>query len=130
MSDLPTLLERVRGATEGSRELDFWIEVLIADPNPTDDIDKLRADIELVGYDEMFVSAAYSNSLDAALSLVERKLPGWQVDLSIDQRWTACGLSKVFNTKTFEPDFKARAPTAPLALITALLQALEGAAHD
>ena len=60
----PGLIERLEAAGEGSRELDYaiehWLEI-----NTEDEYWKLR------------VAADWTTSLDAALALAERVLPGW-----------------------------------------------------
>lgn len=70
----------------------------------------------------------YSDSIDAALALVERVLPGWDICLSHGhgEPWESC---------IAPPDRAANdighAPTLPLAILAALLSALiakEGAA--
>jgi hypothetical protein len=62
---------------------------------------------------------AYTASIDAALALVERVLPGWQWCLNRNGRPMA--LVNNGPGRQFECD---RAPTMPLAILAATLQAL------
>lgn len=112
MSDLMELLERVRKATGPDRELerDIMVEafgdgVRNALPVPT-----------------------YTASIDAALALVERKLPGWIWMLDKNESgpfdfvlWAETGLRAKAN---------AMGPTAPLAILAALLTALTSGASS
>ena len=60
------LVARLEGASEGSRELDAEIDVVFPSPGTPPNYEWPR---ELV--------PAYSTSLDAALALASRVLPGW-----------------------------------------------------
>ena len=81
------LLERVRKAEGGNRELDAALFVVLV-PNPRDPWRYWHADMERPGivldgpHDAQAENApAYTTSLDAALALMEAKLPGcrWNV---------------------------------------------------
>ena len=62
----------------------------------------------------------YTASIDAALALVERMLPGWGVSLHIGDTGASCAVSKPVK---FE-EIWGSAPTVPLAILAALLSAL------
>ena len=66
----------------------------------------------------------YTASIDAALSLVERKLPTDYhfFELSIGHKRAHC---EIHDQRIYDPIGTADAPTAPLALLIALLKALE-----
>lgn len=72
----------------------------------------------------------YTASTDAALGLIERVLPGWRVDFiqqSLDEPYWTSGLYKrVADTHQIDRA-SGSAPTAPLALLRALMAALEQA---
>lgn len=64
-------------------------------------------------------SRTLQGSLDAALALVERVLPGWGLTLQITARGSvSCGVGKSEDTLVY-----AVAPTPALALLAALLKA-------
>ncbi len=65
-------------------------------------------------------------SIDAALALVERVLPGWQWTVNTDRSKTRfwSDMHRVVAKGDFETVWSGRAPTAPLAIISALLSAL------
>lgn len=70
------LIERLEKLEVPDRETDFWLSVRVFDPsNETDEA--LRADIDLVGIEGMVIDAPFTASLDAAVALVGRVLPGW-----------------------------------------------------
>jgi hypothetical protein len=101
MSDLEQLLERVRAANGADDCLDYAIYLQFR---------------ELIGLQ------SYTSSIDAALALVERVLPGW---FGEDGRHTWGSHAILY---TGEGRGRARiecyAPTHPLAILAALLSAL------
>lgn len=137
-SALPDLLARVRAAEGPSREIDcalacaldgFWVE-LAAYPNQDGTI--LRADFCRTNEDGGWSSPghggdqmvrAYTASLDAALALVERVLPGWhwevgkEPDKPLFSAWVVRDDGTASSGETW-------APTPALALLAALLTAL------
>lgn len=110
MTDLNELLERCKAATGPDRGLDY-------------DIDKVLG----LNYD-FFIRPRFTASIDAALDLVERMLPdtvrpGFQQNP--DRSWSAA----ILRVQPDENECPAdTAPTAPLAILTALLQALNSGA--
>jgi hypothetical protein len=143
MTNLNDLIERLEKAEAGSRELD------------ADIFRSLGYKVKMLGHKGPLAGRflayppdgpdrceparlAVTSSLDAAIALVERVLPGWSIELisshnpkswvsfvapparrdpehSISDAWRA-GISKLRAT---------RAPTAPIALCIALLKALQ-----
>lgn len=109
-ADLSTLIARLEAAEVGSRELDWAVGAALftgvrgcAAPNAT-------------------------TSLDAALALAERVLPGWRVfgisderDFQVNRGWGA-GVGE----KTGPGIQHAKAPTPALALVIAVLRAKLG----
>lgn len=144
MADLKDLIARCERATGGDRELDvrLYAELL-------DDRDIIERETWITGrsrqppHDECalgridpgkvqrnFTAAfhapeipAYTSSIDAALALCERVLPGWWWHVSS----THCELHHPI---TRLKDRRASAKTAPLAIILAALKALEKDAKD
>lgn len=84
------LIERLEKAEAGSRELDFWIafesgalsDVIRdrpcrVDPGPGDEFTLIDANGKRAGWVGYHVISPVTASLDAALALAERVLPGW-----------------------------------------------------
>jgi len=89
------------------------------------------ADFPLDGWDDwhgvrlMLGATPLTASIDAALALVERKLPGWSVEIYIDSGTNGRAAVKLSSPGTYSKDYWGwAAPTAPLAIIAALLRAL------
>ena len=118
-TDLAALLERVRKATGPDRELDYEIPLAVEPPPPTG---FWTTDREYY--------PPITSSIDAALGLVERVLPGWswRVGAYNLDRVPRCELAQPVETE-FGPGIGVRAqvdgPTAPLAILAAMLTALE-----
>lgn len=73
---LDSIIERLEKAEGGDQELDFWISVRAYDPCDCTDAE-LQADIDSVGIEGMHIDAAFTSSVDAAIALAEKVLPGW-----------------------------------------------------
>lgn len=102
------LVDRVRGLTGPDREVDRAIERFEHGP------------------DVIPFTPKYTSSIDAALALAERVLPGWLV--SIDQLKTGwrCGLVEFDREADLViDDYDVEAPTAPLAIVLATLIAVQ-----
>ena len=122
---LEGLIERVRAATGPDRELsrDIWQAL----DTPEWKAAYLRAQ-EPCGcpHDQAVEYAArylfdLTASIDAALDLVERLLPGRSVVVGLSSNPSPyCGIA---------PSTLENAPTAPLAILTALLTALKDASE-
>lgn len=108
MSELQSLIERVEKATGPDREIDAALHVALLTPEQyPDDLRYFR--LPHVSMDHMdmcapgtywlkqrsgaslHTSPAYTSSLDAALSLVSRALPGWGIEVLMSDRqmWSA-----------------------------------------
>lgn len=128
-----TILNRLRSAESGSRELDIeiWFELVEQRYLWTQDregywhVNRAGTVMTPIWQDDTPLrhAPAYTTSIDAALALVERMLPEaiWRVEhlpLDIEPKyWATVG-------KAGEQE-AAYGKTAPLAILTALFSALE-----
>ena len=118
MGDVTGLVERLEKATGGDREIDLDLMVILhGGPRErylTDELGRLE-----FGHQWKFTA-----SIDAALSLVERVLPMWDICLSRVKGDEAA----TWNAVVGEPDSfsgsEATSPTPALALCLAALKAL------
>ena len=134
-SDLAALIERLREAKEGSRELDGLIMVS-ADPE-MNTASRHQASLpcgapeNTIDRDSLWHAPAYTTDLSAAVALCERALPGWQ--WSIRKKSTNPDFFEGLVTQaawSYAADrFKASHDCAPLALCIAILRA-KASAHD
>lgn len=118
-----SLIERVESAAEGSRELDREIGEL------TNASMRTSGDVVGLGYDR------FTTSLDAALALAERVLPGWHChigDLPTSDdadhephHWFGALLYLPEPYVRDREDFMEHGATRPLALCAAILRAHE-----
>ena len=150
MSDLDALIERVEAATGPDREIDavVWRVVLMPQLPFYREFDgRVMLDVRHgLGeggpdwrhpspYDQSRYPPNYTASLDAALTLMERKLPGWMVvnlseweneRMRARGRWMAqlkpIGAQGDLRVVTA---YCQHAPSPALALISALLRALK-----
>lgn len=127
MTDLKDLIARCKRATGGDREIDRAIDHHFS-PQPARAVE----DVALPeGFGDDWMSRAldptplYTSSIEAALAICERVLPGASYFLGND--WQkgdggpcACDISN----GTAQP-WSASAPTLPLAIVLATLKALE-----
>ncbi len=133
MSDLPTLLQRLRSATGADRSIDREIGlaagVLFLDEEARlYAIDRDNANRVYGGLGNDILIRHYTASLDAALALVQAKLPG-NGEISVTRYSRSEGFVWEGEVETTNPKHRwitAEAPTAPLALLCALVQALIG----
>lgn len=144
MSEAATLSQRLAEATGASRELDALIvEALNLAPDGSFRMHGLP-DLAMWGTGPYtsWTAPAYTASLDAALSLVERALPEWfaiylsaEYSGGADRRWSSvtgkfsCTLAR---DKHSYVDVTGTGATLPLAVLSALLTALrpKGTSHD
>lgn len=130
---LSELISSLEAASEGSRELDALVGLAIRDDYP-------RTSAEILGDGTIrdgagpYYAKHFTTSLDAAVALIERKLPG--CGITVD-REAACngsvGGGAVINGYIGRegPEGRAwgwidaKAHTMPLALCVALLKALQ-----
>jgi hypothetical protein len=119
MSALSELRERVERASGADPEMDIdiWCEIFAPDA---------------IAVDFGFRAPPYAASIDAALALVERRLGVYSIKVTIDPSgegadltWWPEGLSG-----ERELHFKAVSNSACLAILTALLRALESQEQD
>lgn len=141
--NLEALIERLEKLQGPDREVDFWLSIRLPIGEPTRHSDEeLQADIDLVGIDGMVIDAPYTSSLDAAIALVERVLPGWKVGMDprfyIDDqsvKWDAIICIPHWNRWTpSDSDWieriEARHVLAPVAVCLATLRAMKDKSHD
>jgi hypothetical protein len=125
LEQLQSLRDRIANATGPDREIDAAICVAFSIEGKSRTVNRrghfvngkpvfLRVDIE---YPKL------TSSIDAALALVDRVLPGWEWSV-----WACGGVfgATVYNTPEdeIEPSISAHAPTPALAIILAGLDAL------
>lgn len=134
MSGIAGLLARVEAARGPDREIDIWIDAASGAgrkiiPTVTADQVAMLVDSEDGSIREGMSDAdafgvpAYTASVDAALALVERMLPGSSYDLSL-----VAGNKPVCDAKIWPPALPlgvgGEGHTLPLAILAALLRAL------
>lgn len=123
-TEIKELMERVRAATGPDRDLDFLIQIHVAHPLTGEEhytLQDVMNDFALLGADGMVIDAPYTASIDAALALVERVLPGrWNEILGAALR----GMSKTFHWHIAFPK-PGQMDGLPLAILACLLQALQ-----
>ena len=145
MSAISELLERVEKATGADREIDAALYNLLHTDNfrPVAFNAFVQDDPEyfdlgryhdgwLVGKTKRDVYAEdlerFTDSLDAALALVEAKLPGWSYGVAMrgdKLRREGCDDERAYAWLKNGEQAEADAPTLALALCLALLRALE-----
>jgi hypothetical protein len=142
MASVKGLLERVRAATGPDREIDGMIEAVIVHGRelvqdvylPTGARCWLARNKQMphdayvvwvAGADGPTLKiAAFTGSVDAALALTERMLPGALIEIRTGGKFHHCYIDGE-TSPDFEEEFQAEnMPTAPLAIIAALLTAL------
>lgn len=119
---LTELLGRLEAAEGADRELDAELAALGGHENAFDgsSLAEVLADPELREWAIAWGSIPpATDSLDAALALVERVLPGWGIALQRMNGWGAA----ICETPTADR-YHADAPTPAIALLIALVRAL------
>jgi hypothetical protein len=131
MSDLESLLERVKAASGPDRKLDFAIfkalGVLVPASAEPDDEDIWQLGDEWCSESCPYPDQEYTADIDAALALVEHCLPGWHWSITgpyLKRRDYAAYLCLPHETSVDFPEADGRAATPPLAILAALLTAL------
>lgn len=115
-ADMTDLLERVLKLTGPDREVDRLLTEVLNYPNV------YRNDDGTIPFTAE--CARFTSSVDAALALVERVLPGWVVLLDqYPDHWTVNLAEYRKGYGVWGDDFDATAKTAPLAILAALLTA-------
>lgn len=87
---LSALLKRVEEATGPDRELDLEI-CRALDPEQFEH-ERNQARLRALGPDEI-LSPTYTSSLDAALALVEKELPGWRLRLETGSDYSSASFA-------------------------------------
>lgn len=93
MTDLPALLSRLEAAEGPSRELDSEIvrvlcpSAVVTTYLASDDEDSVFH-AQSLGLSDRASVPAYTASLDAALALAERALPGWGWSITRKDKWS------------------------------------------
>jgi len=129
MSNLQDLLERVAAATEPDRELDcrLFADLLMRPDGyavvgfSPGTVAYVEAPVTTVRY---LAAPHYTSSLDSALALVERVLPGWWWGVSGATKPACDALLYEPSPGGFRQKIKASAKTPTLALLAATLRAL------
>jgi hypothetical protein len=128
-AQLEALLERVEKATGPDRELDFLIEAEMEN-REIRFVDhpefgrQMLAKHRHAPFDECWmdhpaaVSKGYTASIDASKALVSRKFSNWQLNIHDYGMFSEASIGSWIS----EP--RSEAPTAPLAIIKAMLKAL------
>lgn len=122
----PGLIERLEAAGEGSRELDGAVWYAVHEPDVehgclhVEQTEQGPVEVLTCELGSKYADCvgAYTTSLDAALALAERVLPGWCISLQRVNGWRAA-----LADSPISPDFYSDAATAPLALTAAILKA-------
>lgn len=137
MSAISELIERVEKATTGSRELDAEIAralgLIPEGPGWTESSPgiwhkNLRWGRVNAEFDGVYSPPSFTTSIDAALALVEAKLPGWSYGVAMrgdKLRREGCDDERAYAWLKNGEQAEADAPTLALALCLALLSALE-----
>ena len=128
MSNLQELLERVEKAEGGDRAIDTALELLLLSATTKEfpGADPRSGLVLILDAKERWVTCdadEYTASIDAAVALVERMLPGWKVAIHIDTGGGAAD-AYVWNPESADPQHQAFGETPALALIAALLRAM------
>lgn len=124
-----SLIQRLEEASEGSRELDEEVHDLLCDRKTRTWIAGLPDEVgglwmyEFEGHNP-HSALRVTDSVDAALALTERVLPGWGYYLRHDKDGAACGLTFPEHTLVTNGHVEHR-HSLPLALCIAVLKAKE-----
>lgn len=122
------LIERLKVATGPDRELDEAIALALCDEHffaqLADAPEGTGCEMYRMGHHSFSSALRVTSSVDAALGLVERMLPGWKWNIGYDANDEL--QATVWHGVTEHDEY---APTAPRALLAALLSAL-GAIND
>lgn len=133
-ADLSALIARLEAAEVGSRELDDSVVISAFDGEMMDWWDEATQQHQIKAGDGSRVNVTpITTSLDAALALAERVLPGWAMNVCLDKDrdGTLLGWSSQVARHGLEgPVGRDRwfgvAPTPALALCIAILRAKQG----
>ena len=142
--EIKLLIERLESASGPDRVLDG--DLVLALGGPPDDAMPFQSEVawtyrgggewftpspRSIGLDIVWRCPAYTGSLDSALSLVERKLPGRDIVLEIKELMTDGVVRRITDATIGAPYYSDEKATSgygsnpPLALLIALLKALQ-----
>lgn len=123
MTTLSALLDRVSEARGGDREIDHLVHDALVEPIGNRIYNTKANGGQFICAD--VTAPEYTASIDAALALVEKKLPGWawKLDRAFGEPpyIVAVVASRPIDVTAAHA---GEAPTAPLAILSALLRAL------
>ena len=124
------LIAKLESASEGSRELDALIWCATCPGGATYDPAKKQVTYPDGAFAAFITFEPYTTSIDAALALAERVLPGFGFFLRKDKDGCNCGL--VYPDAHFVTPGCGQSATPALALCIATLKAsaAEGAGHE
>jgi hypothetical protein len=125
--ELSALIERVRGLKGADRDVDAAM-AKIAGWHPNGYGCKMPDDVPAYWYSDAFGLPSYTGSVDAAIDLAERVLPGWSYELTktkhcVAEMWLAD--ENGFVSGNYPHVKPVEAATLPLAIILALLLSLQ-----
>lgn len=129
VQDLTALLARVEAAEGPDREIDALLEVLAQEKSERPDATSVSAndDGSVTTYSHgqkagRYASHDFTASLDAALALCSRVLPGWELELTSEHRDDAV----IWRVMLGDPlrGMDGESSTPALALLAAMLKAL------
>lgn len=134
MNDLTSLIDRIEAATEGSRELDGDIALLVGWEPTHDRQSTLKWSDTYPSCRERWIGDRapfnnwrvphYSTSIDAALTLLPE---GWWWSAGVCRRENHASVGTEIGTVEGELIFETFGATAPLALLAAILRARQAA---
>jgi hypothetical protein len=119
---IANLLERMRSATGPDRELDRIIQVRIVNGG-TGAFETEQAWLVQAARDN-WNTPAYTASVDAALALVDKTAPGWSFKLVRENGQYIFVVRDAPDLAKVAASAVSSKPTAPLAILTALLIAM------
>lgn len=140
MGKLTALIDRLEAASEGSRELDREMMLLVGDAREVDHCtfygpeERVWCFGEYEHETDLPPLPYLTSSLDAIVALIERKLPGWfwgigrrsDADDPAKPMWAEVASERWIKSETEKDEqFESDGVTAPLALCVVLLRALQ-----
>ncbi|MEZ2220716.1 hypothetical protein [Rhizobium sp. RCC_161_2] len=131
MQKLEELIAALESAKGPSRELDFWLSVRVWEISEETDA-ALQVEADEIAIGGRCAAKPFTSSIDAAVALCERALPGWRIEnlcewdaeILRDQGPWMCDLVQrrleFFDRQSAKC---SHAPTAALAILIATLRA-------
>lgn len=123
---LDELIERVAAATEGSHELDAAIADALELWETSWEAEDLHGQPKKIERCDI-----YSDSIDSALALADRVLPGWKWGIHEHSKIAGYKHAYLVERSPLRPiPVQGEAPTAPLSIILATLRAIKTLSGD